>query len=167
MIELNMWIIPIAALVPMILGSIWYNPKVFGKAWIDAAGLTDEKLKSINMPLVIGLSYIFAMMIASAMLPITIHQMGVQSALMGEEGFGVEGSQVYTYFHDFMANYGTNFRTFKHGALHGFMIGLFLVFPIIATKALFENKNWKYIWINAVYWMLLLLIMGGLVCQFA
>jgi len=29
-------------------------------------------------------------------------------------------------FNAFMADYGTAFRTFKHGALHGFLTGIFL-----------------------------------------
>jgi hypothetical protein len=35
------------------------------------------------------------------------------------------------------------FRTFKHGALHGFLSGLFLALPIIGTNALFE-RSFKY-----------------------
>lgn len=52
MIEINYWIIPIAALIPMITGFIWYNPKVMGTIWMQAAEMTDEKIKSGNMILI-------------------------------------------------------------------------------------------------------------------
>jgi hypothetical protein len=45
----------------------------------------------------------------------------------------------------FMADYGTAFRTFKHGLLHGFYgCFFFLALPIIGTNALFEKRSWKY-----------------------
>ena len=31
------------AVVPMILGFIWYHPKVFGTAWMDAMGMSEEE----------------------------------------------------------------------------------------------------------------------------
>lgn len=167
MMELNMWILPIAALVPTITGFIWYNPKVLGTAWMNAAGVTEEKLKSGNMALIIFLSYIFSTMIASVMLSATIHQMSIFSTLAGQEGFDVPGSDIALYLQDFMTNYGAEFRTFKHGAFHGFILGLFFAFPLISINALFERKSWKYIWIHTGYWLLTLSIMGGIVCQFA
>ena len=63
-----------------------------------------------------------------------------------------------------MAVKGTAFRTFGHGALHGFFTGLFIVLPILGTNALFEQKGWKYVWINTGYWAITLMLMGGLIC---
>jgi hypothetical protein len=167
MIKLNMWIVPIAAIIPLIVGFIWYNPKVFGAAWMKAAGVSEEKMKGANMGLTFFLSYLFSCFIAFMLVVITIHQMGFQSILMNENGFGVEGSEISKYFNDFMGKYGNNFRTFKHGALHGTMAGIFIAFPILATNALFERKGWKYIWINAGYWIVSMMLMGGVICQFA
>ena len=67
-------------------------------------------------------------------------------------------------YNAFMADYGTAFRTFKHGALHGTIAGLFIALPIIGTNALFERKSAKYIFINSGYWIVTLAIMGGIVC---
>jgi hypothetical protein len=63
-----------------------------------------------------------------------------------------------------MADYGMTFRTFKHGALHGFITGMLFLFPVLAINALFERKSWKYIIINSAYWLLCVTIMGGIVC---
>ncbi|WP_276975155.1 DUF1761 domain-containing protein, partial [Flavobacterium filum] len=64
----------------------------------------------------------------------------------------------------FMADYGNAFRTYKHGALHGFMSGLFLALPLVAINGLFERKSWKYIFIHAGYWTVVMTIMGAIVC---
>ena len=64
----------------------------------------------------------------------------------------------------FMDDYGSSFRTFKHGALHGLLAGLFLVLPIVGTNGLFERKSWKYILINTGYWTVALIIMGAIIC---
>ena len=60
--EINMWAFPVAALIPLVIGSIWYNPKVFGAAWLKASGLTDEQARGGNMALIFGLSYVFALL---------------------------------------------------------------------------------------------------------
>ena len=98
MVEINWWVVFPAGLVPMIIGFIWYNPKVLGKVWMDAAGITEEKMKGANMGLTFFLSYVFSCMLASAMLSITIHQLGMQSSLMNVEGFGVPMSQTHCSF---------------------------------------------------------------------
>lgn len=64
----------------------------------------------------------------------------------------------------FMADYGHAYRTFKHGALHGFMTRLFLALPMIGINAQFEGKSWKYILINAGYFTVCFTIMGGIIC---
>ena len=52
--HINFIIVIIAALVPTIMGFIWYNPKVLGTAWMKAANLNQDKMKSGNMMLVFG-----------------------------------------------------------------------------------------------------------------
>ncbi|NND10814.1 MAG: DUF1761 domain-containing protein, partial [Flavobacteriaceae bacterium] len=64
----------------------------------------------------------------------------------------------------FMADYGDAFRTYKHGALHGVLAGLFVALPILGTNALFERKGAKYIFINTGYWVVTLGIMGAILC---
>jgi hypothetical protein len=163
----NLLVVALAALIPLIMGFIWYNPKVFGTAWMNLAGLTEEKMKGANMPLIFFLSYVFAFLIALAMISIVIHQGHMYSILVKTPGFGVPGSPVQTMLENFMRDYGHNYRTFKHGAFHGVLFSIFFVFPLIATNSLFERKSWKYIFINAGYWLVTIALMGGVVCQFA
>jgi hypothetical protein len=150
----------------MITGFVWFNPKVFGNTWMSAAGVTPEMAKGSNMALIFGFTYFLGLMLTMALHPVVIHQMHIYSIFANTEGFGKEGSKIMDYIADFMAKNGQNFRTFKHGALHGTIAGIFLVMPCIATNALFERKGFKYIAINSGFWILNLMLMGGLVCQF-
>lgn len=165
MLEVNYWVIPLAALIPMVMGFIWYNPKVVGTAWMKEADMTDEKIKGGNMPLIFGLSFLFSMLLAFAMLQLSIHQFGFQSLIMEKDGTFSEAG--ISLFSQVMELYGDSYRTFGHGALHGTIGGLFIVFPVLATNGLFERKSWKYIWINTGYWVITMALMGGLVCQMA
>ena len=38
--DINYWAVILATLSTMIVGSIWYTPKVFGNYWMKAAGVT-------------------------------------------------------------------------------------------------------------------------------
>jgi hypothetical protein len=163
---MNWIIILVTALVPMVTGFIWYHPKVVGTAWMNAAGMTEEKMKGANMGMIFGLSFLFSLMLAFAVNGLVIHQTHMYSILLNEPGFTESTGDAWNLYDSFMAQYGNNFRTFKHGALHGFLGGLFIVFPIMATNGLFERKSWKYIWINTGYWTLTLSIMGGLLCGY-
>ena len=64
-----------------------------------------------------------------------------------------------------MDAYGTTYRTFGHGAIHGFMTGLFFALPVVGVNALFERRSWKYTLIAGGYWIVTCLIMGGIICQ--
>lgn len=162
--EINWLVIIGAGVIPLITGFIWYHKSVFGNAWMQMTGMTEEKANQTNMALVFGLTFLFGVFLALSMLSMTIHQMGIMSTLMNVPGFGQEGSEVDLYFKDFLAKYGNEFRTFRHGALHGVIGGLFIALPIIAVNALFEQKGWKYIAINVGYWMLTMALIGGVVC---
>ena len=163
--EMNFLIFFIAALVPLVIGFVWYGP-LFGNAWMKEMGFTKESLEGKNMVLTFILCYIFSLLIALFLLPATIHQMGVFSTLAEEPGFAESTGEAFAYFQDFLTNYGDRFRTFKHGALHGVLTGIFLVLPVLAIIAMFERKSVKYVAINTGYWIVVLAIMGGLVCQY-
>jgi hypothetical protein len=163
----NWYIIFVAALVPMAMAFVWYNPKVMGTTWMSASGMTQEKSKKVQMPLVFGLSYLFSCMLASALLPLTIHQMHIYSIFATYEGLGVEGSDLMLSISNFLGDEINSFRTFKHGAFHGTLSGVFIALPILATNAMFEAKGFKYIAVNAGYWIISIALMGGIICKWA
>jgi len=154
------WIAVIAAaLVTLPIGFIWYNPKVFGTVWMRESGMTEEKAKGANMAKVFGLAVVFSFILAFFLPTIVIHQMGALQLTGGNPEAALPS------YHAFIADYATNFRTFKHGALHGSLLGLFVVLPTMAINALFERKSAKYVLINAGYFIVSLAIMGGIICQ--
>ena len=159
--QLNFWIIPAAGLIPLITGFIWYNPKVFGNAWMKATGLTEESMKGANMGLIFFLCYVFGCILASALMTIVIHQMGFNSVMQGDTSAETQASMK-----NLFETYGNRFRTFKHGALHGTISGFFIAMPILGTCALFERKGFKYIAIHTGYWMLTMALMGGVLCAY-
>lgn len=48
-IEVNYLAVLLAALSTMVVGSIWYTPKVFGGAWMSLAGLKQKDLEKNGM----------------------------------------------------------------------------------------------------------------------
>jgi hypothetical protein len=76
----------LTALIPLFIGFIWYNNKVFGKAWMNSAGLTEEQFKGGNMLKIFGLTYLFSVMASLALSTMVIHQFGFFSILANEPG---------------------------------------------------------------------------------
>ncbi len=143
MVELstNYLAIIVAGLIPAILGTIYYGP-LFGKAWRDTLGKTEEELKPSNPALAYGGSILLAMFLSMSLnfLIQLVHKD------VNETG-------------ELFIN--TN-STFGHGALHGALIGLSFLVPVIVSLGIFHKLNWKTNLFNAIFWTLCLAIMGGI-----
>ena len=160
---INWLAVVVTALVPMVVGFIYYNPKVMGTAWMKAADMTEEKMEGANMPLIFGVSFVLAFLLALAMNPLVIHQFGVFSIFSSMPDFAEAGSESAKKLEEFMAAYGSNDRNFGHGAFHGLFYGIMIALPILGTNALFERKGFKYIGVNGLYWIITFAIMGGII----
>jgi len=158
----NFYMYFVAALIPIFVGAIYYSPMLVGNAWMKENNFTDEDLEGANMVKILGLAYICGILISFFLTGVVIHQHGVFSLMMPE--VMESGSQAMNDFNGLMGTYGGNFRTFGHGAIHGVMIALFFVLPLIATNSLFERRSWKYILIHTGYWLISLALVGGLLC---
>jgi Protein of unknown function (DUF1761) len=111
------------------------------------------------MAKIFGLSFVFAFIASFMIIPaVVIHQFGALGMVGGDPA---KANASYTAF---MAEYGTAFRTFKHGALHGTLLGAGLAFPVIAINGLYSHKSWTLIFITAGYWVVSLALMGGIIC---
>ncbi len=159
------WIaIIVAAFVPTIIGFIWYNPKVFGTAWMKAADMSEEKMKGANMPMIFGVSFVLSLLLSMSMITMSVHQNNIPGVFMVGNEEPAADSEEGIFIADFMEKYGSRHRTFAHGLIHGIFGVLFFGLPILGTNALFERKGFKYIAVNVGYWMLTVGIMGGIVC---
>lgn len=165
--NINFLITALAALIPLVVGFVYYHPKVFGNAWMKVNGFRMEDLQSKNMGLVFAFTLLLSFLLAIIVNVVVIHQFHVYSVLMNEPGLFEEGSEIKAYVDDFMSKYGKEFRTFKHGAFHGFFASILFALPVLGINALFEHRGWKYIWIHTGYWALTLALMGGIICGFS
>lgn len=51
---MNYVAIAVGAIIPMIMGMIWYHPKVLGTVWMKELGFTEEDAKMDNPLLMVG-----------------------------------------------------------------------------------------------------------------
>ena len=156
--EFNFLAIIVAALVTLPIGFIWYHPKVFGDLWMKEARLTEEQLKGTNMILVFAMSIFYAFLISFVLQFFVIHQYGAVGMIGGDPSKALPSYAAFT------ADYGIAFRSFKHGALHGFMAGLFFALPVIGVGSLYERRSWKYVLVAGGYWVVSCTIMGAILC---
>lgn len=138
--DINWLAVVAASILPLVTGFIWYNPKVFGTAWMKETGMTEEKAKQMNPGKTYGLAVVLAFFAAFFLWG--------QVMIGGGPGMphGPEGE----------------FMTFGHGAFHGALVALVVVLPVFGTNALFEQKSFKYVAINVGYWVVTFALMAGL-----
>jgi len=122
----------IATITPMVVGFIYYNPKVFGNIWMKSLGITEEDIKKQNMAKTYGIAIVMSFILAFFLLNFNNSP--------GQEG---------------------EFDSFKHGAFHGLFLTIVVAMPILMTNGLFELKNLKNIFINIGYWLITFVLMGG------
>ena len=163
MFPTNFYMYFITALIPLVIGFVYYHDKVFGSAWMKVNGFSKEDLEKGNMAVTFGVVYVMGIMLSLFLTNMVIHQTSVGSVLMPE--LVNKDSTEFADLAAFMEKYGARFRTFKHGALHGGMTAIFFIFPVITINALFEKRGWKYILIHTGYWFITCLIIGGILCQ--
>lgn len=154
----------VAALATFPIGFIWYNPKVFGTAWMRSIGVNseDEMKKGTNMIVIFGLSFVFAVLLSISLMPVVIHQFGLGSLTYPNRL--TETSKLQLILDGKEIDWKNAFRTFRHGMFHGALMAIFMVLPVLGTNALFERRGAKYILINAGYWLVNMMIMGGIIC---
>ena len=62
--EVNYLAVIAAAVATFVLGGLWYSPALFGKVWQREAGVTEEKMKTANMALIFGLTFVLSLIAA-------------------------------------------------------------------------------------------------------
>ena len=54
----------VATLASFAIGGAWYSPVLFSRAWQRETGVSDEKAKSANMPLIFGTTFVLQFLAA-------------------------------------------------------------------------------------------------------
>jgi len=138
--EVNYLAIVVAALVPTFIGALYYGP-LFEKQWLASMGKTKEEMVPKNMAVTYGGALLMAFLLSFSL------KMVMEFMHRGVEN----GELVFNSFH-----------TFKHGALHGAFIALFLIIPVVVSLSLFQGRSGKNILLNVVYWVITCGLMGGI-----
>ena len=87
-----------------------------------------------------------------------IHQFHLNSIIMNEPGFKEGTGEAWQMAQDFMSKYGTNFRTFQHGMVHGLIAGFFIALPIhcsLCSLLDFNDSNyvWNYLPVGIIFYV--------------
>lgn len=62
MIEINYLAVVAAAVSAFVLGGIWYAKPVFGKVWMDASGVTEEKAQQSHPGKVFAIAFTWSLL---------------------------------------------------------------------------------------------------------
>ncbi|MCB9032324.1 MAG: DUF1761 domain-containing protein [Chitinophagales bacterium] len=142
---INWLSVVLAAFSTLVVGFIWYG-LLFKNAWIQASGVTEEKMKQAPHPAIIyGITFVLALIIA----------VGLQKQIIG----------LHLFIDKMKGGNGIiSEQPFFHGAWHAFQSAFFYgLIPALVINALFDIRNWKYILINVGYWLVAVSIMGGII----
>ena len=58
--DINWLAVLAATIVSFVIGSLWYSPLLFSKIWQREAKLSDEDIRSGNMPVIFGTTFVMA-----------------------------------------------------------------------------------------------------------
>ncbi|MFY0686952.1 MAG: DUF1761 domain-containing protein [Cyclobacteriaceae bacterium] len=61
--SINWLAVVVATASTFVIGAIWYGP-IFGKAWMEEIGFTEEDLKEANMAKIYGLAFVLEFIMA-------------------------------------------------------------------------------------------------------
>lgn len=88
---INIPAVIVAAVLPFLLGGLWYSPILFGKVWMKENGFTDEDLDKGSQAKIFGLSFLFFLVMSGNLAaflatPETDLQFGILAGFLA--GFG-------------------------------------------------------------------------------
>jgi hypothetical protein len=82
--KVNMLIVAATALLPLIIGFIWYNPKVMGTIWMKETGITPDPENPPKMGPILIANLVAGFFLAMGLMFIVIHQQAIYSILTDE-----------------------------------------------------------------------------------
>lgn len=131
-IQINVLAVLVAAIVSMVIGSLWYSPLLFGNIWMRLSGITIsdvDKAKQRGM----GKTYVIGFIGSLVMSYVLAHSIAFAGGV-----------------------------TFAHGMAGGFWNWLGFIVPVILGSVLWENRPVGLFFINIGYYLVALVLMGGI-----
>ncbi len=135
-IAINWWAIIVTTIISVVIGSLWYGP-IFGKAWMNAVGISMPEVMTPEMKKMMYRSYALVIIGSLVMNYVLLYSIVFASAYMNASG-------AYA------------------GIMAGFWNWLGFIAPVTLGSVLWENRPWKYWFITAGYYLVMLLINGAI-----
>jgi hypothetical protein len=132
MVPINYLAVLVAALIPMAVGALWYLPALFAKKWMALVGKTEEEVKNVNPMKAYGISFLTSLIMAYVL---------AHSVYFGMSFMHISG--------------------FAAGMQGGFWSWLGFVVTTNASSVLFEFRKPGLYWMSVGYYLICLLLMGG------
>ncbi len=136
MYDINYWAIIVSAIAFFALGSLWYTKVLFGNAWIESMGKTMEQLEkgkaNTSMTKSFGIMFLASLLMAY----VTAHLVDLMATVYPESG------------------------KISLGIMTGFWVWLGYIASYVLTSVAFEDRPWKYYFINTGYWLVGTVMMG-------
>ncbi len=139
--EINYLAVLVAAIASMVLGAWWFSPAGFGKAWMKEMGFTKEDMEKAKKK-GMGKSYAIMFVGSLVMAGVLDHVITVSQQV-------------------------SDFPELKHGLIIGFGMWLGFIATVGLGMVLWNNKSWKLYCITMGYWLVLLLVMGGILSSWS
>jgi hypothetical protein len=135
-VVINYWAVILAAISAMVVGTVWYSPLLFQKAWEKTVKL-DKKKGMKEMPWVMGVTFIAALLTAYILAHVTF---------LSHKFFG------NSFMQDALST--------------AFFLWIGINTPAILSGSLFEQRRKKGILINVGNQLVTLLVMGLIIGAF-
>ena len=117
----------VAALSGFALGSLWYSPLLFGKAWLRESGVDEARLAAANKPVIYGLALLLNLVAAIAFSMVIAPDASFFMAFHSGVGIGL-----FWIATAFGVSYLFELKSFKLWAINaGYFLGLYTLFGLI------------------------------------
>jgi hypothetical protein len=129
-VDINFVAVFVAAIASMVIGAFWYSPVLFGNAWIKLSGMSKKDIEKAK-----------------------------QGGMGGKYFLGFVASLVMAYVLSYFVDYAGAVVALE-GAQVGFWVWLGFIAPVQLGVVLWENKPVKLFWMNTLYYLVTLAVMG-------
>lgn len=157
---INPLVIPVAAIIPVVLGFFWFHPALGGRIW-HPEGTKQPFVYSFSA-LQLLTFYLLSCLIAFALLGFVNHQLSILQLFAGEPDFENLESEAHVAFEQVLALVGDRHLSFGHGAFHGFFGSVVFVIPILAHSSMREREGFRPVLLHWMYWAVSMALMGGI-----
>ena len=156
----NVLIIVATGFIPLVLSMLWYSPALFGNTWLNEMGMTKEDMKKNQKPLKFILSLVVNILLGFGLFTMSAHEFSVLGLVGGDPALATSGTAGA-----FLAEYGGSFSRFSHGAVHAIFAAILVALPFLAHQAMWSGKSFKAFAIDFCFWLLAMVLMGGVISQ--